>query len=371
MEMDDSTPLDTSNVSQEEIVQDENSVSFDMDGEALEDSHVSQSDTVLPDGQTVDITPEQQARIDRLVEVLEEATHYELLEVGHESPARSVKRAYYRLSREFHPDRFYRKNLGPYKLKLEQVFARINLAYRVLSDDALRADYDAELAGVDANATGQISMATHEVAIGFDPAAKKNAPKQARLKKKKAPLPPFMVKARKEIAKRLKQARKAYLVGKRHFDEGEFATAATVLQRAMLLDPKNEDARSLYKRAQNKSRNVKAEEHWREGQDSLKREEFQQAAAHFKLAVECQPTTGKYYMSFGKVIWEHTMRHRAAIELYRTAVEKEPKNLEYLLVLASAYENVGMPNNALKALERATQIDPGDPEVKKALKRLR
>ena len=139
----------------------------------------------------------------------------------------------------------------------------------------------------------------------------------------------------------------------------------------MLLDPRNEEARELYKKAQGKSRNALAEEHWREGQEALKREEFQEAAVKFKQAVECQPTLGKYYMAFGKVVWEHTMRHRAAIELYRTAVRKEPRRLEYLLELADAYENVGMPNNALKALERATRIDPDNMEAKKALKRLR
>ena len=369
VDMDDSSPADTPASQADSSPADENSVSFDLEGEVLDPS--ASSDTVLPDGSVVDITPEQQARIDRLYEVLEESTHYELLEVGRESPARSVKRAYYRLSREFHPDRFYRKKLGPYKLKLEQVFARINLAYRVLSDDKLRSDYEANLAGADTIATGQISMATHEVAIGFDPLAKKQPAKQAQMKKTKAPLPAFMVKARKEISQRLKQSRKAFLVGKKHFDRGEFATAATVLQRAVLLDPRNEEARTLYKTAQSKSRNVKAEEHWREGQDALKREEFQEAARHYKKAVECQPTVGKYHMAFGKVVWEHTMRHRMAIELFRTAVEKEPRRLEYLLELAQAYENVGMPNNALKALERASQIGPDDPEVKKALKRLR
>ncbi len=368
VDMDDSSPADTP-AADEAIPADETSVSFDLEGEVV--GEAATPDTVLPDGSVVDITPEQQARIDRLFEVLEDSTHYELLEVGHESPARSVKRAYYRLSREFHPDRFYRKSLGPYKLKLEQVFARINLAYRVLSDDKLRADYDAEITGADTTATGQISMATHEVAIGFDPTAKTQPAKQARQKKKKAPLPAAMVKLRKEISHRLKQSRKAFLVGKKHFDNGDFAEAATILQRSMLLDPRNEEARDLYKKAQGKSRNVKAEEHWRDGQDSLKREEFQEAAAHLKKAVECQPTIGKYHMAFGKVVWEHTMRHRAAIELFRTAVEKEPRRLEYLLELAQAYESVGMPNNALKALERAQQIGPDDPEVKKALKRLR
>ena len=325
---------------------------------------------VLPDGSVVDLKAEQQARIDRLYEAMEDADYYQLLEVNREATGKAIKRAYYRLSREFHPDRFYRRELGPYKSKLEQVFAKLNEAYRVLSDSKLRADYDSALAGAMSEGLGQVSMATHEV----DFAAlrrKKGTPNQAKQTKRKRPLPDHLVKAREEITERLKDARKAFLRGKRHFDLGEFTEASSQLQRSLLLDPKNKDARRLYDSAQDRSRNQKAELLWREGQDALKRQDPEAAAAKFKEAVECNPTKGKYYLSFGKVIWEHTMRHRTAIELIRTAVRKEPNRVDYLMELAQAYESVGMPNNALKALERGARIAPDDLEVKKALRRLR
>jgi len=326
---------------------------------------------VLPDGSVVDITAEQQARIDRLFEAIEDATFYQLLEVNTEATEKAIKRAYYRLSREFHPDRFYRRQLGPYKTKLEQVFAKLNEAYRVLSDPKLRGDYDAALAGAASEGIGQVSMATHEVDFNAMLQPKPGPSKQVKQRRRKRPLPEHLVKAKEGITERLKDARKAYLRGKRHFDVGEFNEASGLLQRALLLDPKNEDARRMYDAAQDRSRNQKAELFWREGQDALKRQDPEAAAAKFKEAVECNPTKGKYYLSFGKVIWEHTMRHRTAIELIRAAVKKEPNRVDYLMELAQAYESVGMPNNALKALERAARIDPDDPEVKKALRRLR
>ena len=351
-------------------------VEIDIDEDTLSGTQVTDDGKlVLPDGTEVDLTPQQQARIDRLFDVLGDATFYELLEVRTETTDKAIKRAYYRLSREFHPDRFYRRELGPYKSRLEQVFARINQAYRVLSDDGLRADYDAKLAGGTED-TGQVSMATHEVNFGTmlerrGHPRRKGDSGQVRMKKKKAPMPSFLTEAKDKLAGRLRQARKAYLLGRRSWEQGDFDEAGKLLQRSLLLDPKNEEARQLYQRAVGKARNQRAEDFWREGQDALKREDPETAAAKFKQAVECQPTRGKYYMAFGKVIWEHTMRHRTAIELFRTAVEKEPNNLDYLLDIADAYENVGMPNNALKALERATQIAPDDSRVKKALKRLR
>lgn len=127
----------------------------------------------------------------------------------------------------------------------------------------------------------------------------------------------------------------------------------------------------MFKKAQEQGRNTRAEAAWRQGREALESEQFSVAAQHFKTAIDCQPTRGKYYNSFGKVVWEHTMRQRTAIELLRTAVEKEPDNLEYVIDLAKAYESVGMPSNALRAFERAAQLSPNNPDVKKALKRLR
>lgn len=327
---------------------------------------------ILPDGTQLGIDAAQQARIDLLYDGLEQSTYYEILQISREAPPRAIKRAYYKLSREFHPDRFFRRELGPYKPKLEQVFAKINEAYRVLSDASTRADYDARSFAEEVGPSGQMSMATHEVAFSStQPMRRAKKTGQVQAKRRKAQAPAFLVKAQKQLAERLRKARKAYMLGQRHYEAGEYEEASGLFQRAMMLDPKNEDAAEKFRLSLERGRNTKAEQHWLLGEEAIKREQHQEAAGHFREAVGCKPTKGKYYFSFGKLVWEQTMRHRTAIELLRMAVEKEPNRMEFLVELAKAYESVGMPTSALKAFERASQIDPQNDDVKKALKRLR
>ncbi|MGH7435010.1 MAG: DnaJ domain-containing protein, partial [Polyangiaceae bacterium] len=56
-----------------------------------------------------------------------------------------IKRVYYELAGKFHPDKYFRKNLGSFKGKMEAIFARVTLAHDVLSDREKRAEYDAYL----------------------------------------------------------------------------------------------------------------------------------------------------------------------------------------------------------------------------------
>ena len=60
--------------------------------------------------------------------------YYELLHVKHEFTKEELKKKYYKLCLQYHPD----KNKGIYEHK----FKEINEAYEILSDDIKRKDYD-------------------------------------------------------------------------------------------------------------------------------------------------------------------------------------------------------------------------------------
>lgn len=72
--------------------------------------------------------------------------HYEVLDVERESfEAGEAKKNYFALARDFHSDSYSGLNLGSAQRKLEALFAKISEAYDVLSNDAKRAEYDAQL----------------------------------------------------------------------------------------------------------------------------------------------------------------------------------------------------------------------------------
>ncbi len=68
--------------------------------------------------------------------------YYSILGVTATATQAEIKNAYMKLARQYHPDRFTDEQE---KRKANALFAKITAAYRVLSDEKLRADYDKSL----------------------------------------------------------------------------------------------------------------------------------------------------------------------------------------------------------------------------------
>ena len=100
---------------------------------------VAQAGGSLLDG--LDLSAEQARRIDEFFATLDTRDAFELLEVPRSADKKEVKRAYFRMSKEFHPDRFFGKSLGPYRDRLSRIFQSVKAAFELLSDDARRAAY--------------------------------------------------------------------------------------------------------------------------------------------------------------------------------------------------------------------------------------
>ena len=73
---------------------------------------------------------------------LRKVTYYDLFQIGQTADRDETKRAYFRLSKGFHPDRWFRKDTGVFGGKIEEVFVWLNRAYSVLSSPRRRQGYD-------------------------------------------------------------------------------------------------------------------------------------------------------------------------------------------------------------------------------------
>ncbi len=71
--------------------------------------------------------------------------HYALLGLERTVERKAVKRAYFALAAQFHPDRYFKKKLGHARAPLERVFHRITEAHDVLTDRVRREAYDRTL----------------------------------------------------------------------------------------------------------------------------------------------------------------------------------------------------------------------------------
>lgn len=80
--------------------------------------------------------------------------YYQLLGVPRTADTEDIKAAYANLSREIHPDRFYKMELGEKRDMLDTVFARVSEAYETLRDSSRRVAYDRSLAPAAPAASG-------------------------------------------------------------------------------------------------------------------------------------------------------------------------------------------------------------------------
>jgi tetratricopeptide (TPR) repeat protein len=91
-------------------------------------------------------------RLSELWEKISEGDHYSALGMERKSAsAAEAKRNFFALAKELHPDTVTDASLTQLRDVKERLFARINEAAQVLSDDKRRKDYDAELDGKASN----------------------------------------------------------------------------------------------------------------------------------------------------------------------------------------------------------------------------
>ncbi|MBI1946758.1 MAG: DnaJ domain-containing protein [Deltaproteobacteria bacterium] len=89
-----------------------------------------------------DLTEDQRKRILFFDMNLESWSHYKLLGSKRTATPAEVKVAYFKSSKEFHPDAFFRKNLGSFRERLDRIFRAMKTAYDTLQDPQKRAKYD-------------------------------------------------------------------------------------------------------------------------------------------------------------------------------------------------------------------------------------
>ncbi|HYH97018.1 J domain-containing protein [Hyalangium sp.] len=78
---------------------------------------------------------------------LDQVDYFEVLQLSREATPADIKKAFYRESRAFHPDRFYQLENKTLKDHVNELYKRVTEAYYVLRDDTKRRKYLADVTG--------------------------------------------------------------------------------------------------------------------------------------------------------------------------------------------------------------------------------
>ena len=135
----------------------------------------------------VDLPRERRKQILDLYYQLSAFDYYEALGISYKAEKKEIRSAYFALSKAFHPDSMFRKNLGSFKAKMEAVFQFLTEAYETLGKKKTRDEYDSYL-----RSTKAVRMA--ERALSFD-AAKELAAQELAAQQElldKVPRPPLV-----------------------------------------------------------------------------------------------------------------------------------------------------------------------------------
>jgi len=123
----------------------------------------------------VDIPEEERKNIIAKRRLALTGDYYALLEVPLDADRKELKRAYFRLSKELHPDRYYGKRTGSFGAWLAQVFEVGTRAYQVLGDSESRARYDEERRGGKRSETpATLAARLHDQAVAAEAGGDRN-----------------------------------------------------------------------------------------------------------------------------------------------------------------------------------------------------
>jgi DnaJ-class molecular chaperone len=98
-------------------------------------------------GKTLELDPAQMGELWDRCSRLDQMDYFEVLMVEKTSAPADIKRAFYRESRAYHPDRFFHLDNKELKDRVNDLYKRVTEAYYVLRDDAKRRLYLADITG--------------------------------------------------------------------------------------------------------------------------------------------------------------------------------------------------------------------------------
>lgn len=93
------------------------------------------------------LDPQQIAELEARCAKLDQLDYFEVLQLSREAAPGDIKKAFYRESRAYHPDRFYQLDSKTLKDQINELYKRVTEAYYVLRDDTKRKKYLADISG--------------------------------------------------------------------------------------------------------------------------------------------------------------------------------------------------------------------------------
>ena len=341
----------------------------------------------------------------RCIEILEwdqrvkqASSLYELFSLPDGADFRSVKREYRLLAMKFHPDKFFRKEIGGYRHRIDDCWKQIQEAYEKLTDPALKAAYDADILSRPSAPRPAAAPPTGSApapSSGGQPAKPWMAPPAAPASATSggsrpsgtpaAPLPTvptpeprqkfesaFERKIRQEVRERVEKSLKCFEQAQVDFKDKKYVAADSNIKLALQFDPKNEDFQKWYNQIKPVLEESIVAGMLRKGElaelshdSKVAQESYEHAVALFPDNLAANKALGLTMLQRGD---PNVKRAKECLTKVATA---KPKDLDAVVGLVKALRLMGMTKNAMRVLEQAKELDARDMRVVEEAKELK
>jgi len=156
---------------------------------------------------------------------------------------------------------------------------------------------------------------------------------------------------------------------KQHIEKKEFSQAFTALNTAAQIDPNHAEVRALLVEVRKAADLVRSETSYQHALEALNRQDPELALQALRAAVGANVANHKAAAKAANLL-EKKGEMREATSFAQKAVEAQPNNVEYRVLLGRLLMEAGMKALARKHLDEAVRLDPNHPEVKKHGKKL-
>lgn len=325
---------------------------------------------------SLDIAVELQGRL-LLLEQRLDSPYHEVLGVPSDADRPALKKAFFRLSRDFHPDRYFRKNLGSYESRVDRVYKKIIEAYELLSDPTARSEIERSLAAAAGTAPPGAAAAPPAAAADPPPPSRAEGPETGSAehapRRRRVPLRPrshgFSLHNRVQRERKAK-AKRLFEAGMAAFAREEWIDAAGSVRLAIAFDPWNEAFKDRFVDVQRKAHEVLSERHLKEAESAVEMRDYPAAGRAYEEALHYRAHDPQLLFKAAEVLCATSGDLHRAKEWAQSAVEIEPENSDYHRLLGQVFRAAGLDANAKREIETALQLNPANELAKSELKAL-
>jgi len=362
--------------------------------------------------QVVDLPLELQLEIEQVAERVFSSDPFVVLGCEPDTPREQLRQIYHAGIRRFHPDRYFGKELGIYKAKLERIFRRLTTAYEVLEASLAPPPRtsepvsDAQAASPsippaprapsfrEADPTTRASRSSQRVPAARDSAARlraagsdSEARRRALARKlgdgrlsRPSVAPHSSAESVAEAQRRSRDSLRRMRVDRasdpklqmarylRTVDEAEaeqdLITARNVLKIAASMDPENLELALRVSQLETAVAVKHADEYIQRGQVAERQEQWAEAAQMYERAAQGRPHNTQLLERAANCLLTENKDLGHALRLAKSAVMQAPLRVSHRVVLARIYLAGDMKKSAEGEFERAKALDAHDPQVR-------